>query len=114
MKVSHPESLLVSWIGQTDLNAAAGQPEAGIGPIAQTVAFKPFSRLVLLSDYSADRTQLYLDWRRQHTKPFSRLVLLSDYSADRTQLYLDWRRQHTTAPLPLSRRIDPVLESQRR
>jgi len=60
-------SLLVSWIGQTDLNAAMGNPEAGIGPIAQAVAFKPFSRLALLSDYPADQTRIYLGWLRQHT-----------------------------------------------
>ncbi|MDQ5909324.1 MAG: hypothetical protein QG599_1419 [Pseudomonadota bacterium] len=62
-----PESLLVSWIGQTDLNAANGDPNAGIGPIAQAAAFKPFARLVLLSDYTPEKTQHYLDWLRQRT-----------------------------------------------
>ena len=60
-------SILVSWIGQTDLNAAAGNPDAGVGPIVQAAAFKPFSRLALLSNYPADQTQPYLDWLRQHT-----------------------------------------------
>lgn len=60
-------SILVTWIGQTDLNAAADQPEAGIGPIAQAVAFKPFTRLVLLSDYAPDKTRSYLDWLRPRT-----------------------------------------------
>lgn len=34
---------LVSWIGQTDLNAAQGDATAGIGPIAQAAAFKDFT-----------------------------------------------------------------------
>lgn len=48
---------LVSWISQTDLNAAQGDATAGIGPIAQAAAFKNFTRLVLLSNYPADPTQ---------------------------------------------------------
>ena len=59
--------ILVSWIGHADLNAAAGKPDAGIGPIAQAAVFKAFTRIVLLSDYPADRTQPYLGWLRQHT-----------------------------------------------
>ena len=60
-------SILVSWIGHADLNAAVGKPDAGIGPIAQAAEFKAFTRIVLLSDYPADRTQPYLEWLRQHT-----------------------------------------------
>jgi len=59
---------LVSWIGQTDLNAAQGDATAGIGPIAQAAAFKNFTRLVLLSNYPADPTQQYLDWLRQRRR----------------------------------------------
>ena len=58
---------LVSWIGQTDLNAAQGDATAGIGPIAQAAAFKNFTRIVLLSNYPTDPTQRYLDWLRQRT-----------------------------------------------
>ena len=64
---SAPPAVLVSWIGRADLNAAAGDPEAGIGPIAQAVAFKPFARLALLSNYAPEQTQHYLDWLRQRT-----------------------------------------------
>ena len=54
--------ILVSWIGLTDLKAAEGDVGAGIGPIAQAVAFKEFARIVLLSNSPADRTQRYLEW----------------------------------------------------
>jgi DNA-binding NtrC family response regulator len=66
-KSSSMPSLLVSWIGQTDLNAAQGDATVGVGPIAQAAAFKDFSRIVLLSNYPADQTQIYLDWLRQRT-----------------------------------------------
>ncbi len=29
--------ILVSWLGQTDLNAAAGDEHAGLGPVGQAV-----------------------------------------------------------------------------
>lgn len=60
--------LLVSWIGQTDLNAAAGDPKAGIGPIAQAAAFRDFARIILLSDYAEDRTRGYLAWLEGRTR----------------------------------------------
>jgi len=53
---------LVAWIGHADLKAAEGETGAGLGPIAQAVAFKDFARIVLLSDYPEDRTREYLDW----------------------------------------------------
>ncbi|NJM13260.1 MAG: hypothetical protein HC889_16560, partial [Synechococcaceae cyanobacterium SM1_2_3] len=34
---------MVSWIGHADLKAAAGEAGAGLGPIAQAVAFKDFA-----------------------------------------------------------------------
>lgn len=61
-------SILVSWIGHADLKAAQGDPGAGLGPIAQAVAFKPFARIVLLSDAPADRTQGYRDWLQARTE----------------------------------------------
>jgi DNA-binding NtrC family response regulator len=63
-----PKLILISWIGQTDLNAAEGDPRAGIGPIAQAAAFKNFARIVLLSDYPEDRTQGYLAWLGARTR----------------------------------------------
>jgi hypothetical protein len=55
-KNTTPQSILVSWIGQTDLDVAKGDPGAGIGPIAQAAAFKLFARLVLLSNYPVSRS----------------------------------------------------------
>ncbi len=61
-KIPPPAATLVSWIGHADLKAAEGEIGAGVGPIAQAVAFKDFARIVLLSDYPKDRTREYLDW----------------------------------------------------
>ncbi|CDH45874.1 MAG: hypothetical protein IPL59_06815 [Candidatus Competibacteraceae bacterium] len=39
-KIVPLQPILVSWIGHADLKAAAGEAGAGLGPIAQAVAFK--------------------------------------------------------------------------
>lgn len=55
-KIPPPAATLVAWIGHADLKAAEGEIGAGVGPIAQAVAFKDCARIVLLSDYPEDRT----------------------------------------------------------
>ena len=68
---NHPvaaKSILLAWLGQTDLNAAGGDPKAGLGPIAQAAGFRDFARIVLLSDYPEERTQGYLDWLGARTR----------------------------------------------
>ena len=62
------KSVLVSWVGATDLKAAENDPTVGIGPIAQAAEFKDFARIVLLSDYPAERTQGYLAWLGTRTR----------------------------------------------
>lgn len=58
--------VLVAWIGHTDLRAAEGIPEAGVGPIAQAVVSRPFDEVVLLSDHPADSTSRYVEWLKRH------------------------------------------------
>jgi transcriptional regulator with GAF, ATPase, and Fis domain len=59
---------LVSWVGQTDLNASRGDPKAGIGPIGQALKARTFDEVHLLSNYSREETTPYAAWARQHTK----------------------------------------------
>ncbi|MBV5336857.1 MAG: AAA family ATPase, partial [Deltaproteobacteria bacterium] len=58
---------LFAWIGRTDLKAAAGDPEAGIGPIAQAVLAEPYQAIHLLSDFSAADTKVYIKWLSNQT-----------------------------------------------
>ncbi len=54
--------LLITWIGRTDLKAAAGEPEAGQGPISQGVRAGCYDAVHLLSDFSADESNTYVKW----------------------------------------------------
>src|SRR5437016_13977161 len=58
--------VLVAWIGHTDLRAAEGIPEAGVGPIGQAVASRPFDEVVLLSDHPAESTSRYVEWLKRN------------------------------------------------
>ncbi len=61
-------NVLFCWLGQTDLNAAAGDPKAGDGPILNVLAKRPFDETVLLSNYDADsKVDGYLKWLRTKT-----------------------------------------------
>ncbi|NCA70988.1 MAG: sigma-54-dependent Fis family transcriptional regulator [Sphingobacteriia bacterium] len=60
--------VLISWIGQTDLNAAAGVTDAGLGPIGQAVTQRAFDRVVLLCNYPQAQADGYLTWVAQRTQ----------------------------------------------
>jgi hypothetical protein len=68
-------TILVSWIGNTDLSAPTETARVGLGPIAQAVTARSYDEVVLLSDFPAARTSPYLTWLRSQTKTkiFSRL-----------------------------------------
>jgi DNA-binding NtrC family response regulator len=65
--------VLACWLGRTDLFAAQGKTEAGLGPIAQVLDCAPdcsnnasgFKMLMLLSNYPSDEEKNYLDWLAQ-------------------------------------------------
>jgi len=57
-----PSNFLVAWMGRTDLKAAAGEPEAGFGPIAQGVQAGRYDAIHLLSDFSAAESKAYVKW----------------------------------------------------
>ena len=58
---------LFAWVGRTDLKAAAGDPDAGSGPIAQAVLAEPYKTIHLLSDFSSAETKDYVKWLSDQT-----------------------------------------------
>jgi len=62
-----PSNFLVAWLGRTDLKAAAGEREAGLGPIAQGVQAGGYDVIYLLSDFSAAESKAYIKWLTSRT-----------------------------------------------
>lgn len=62
-----PKKLLVAWIGRTDLKAAGGEPDAGLGPVAQGVQAGSYDAIYLLSDFPAAESKFYVNWLASHT-----------------------------------------------
>lgn len=53
---------LFAWVGETDLRAAGGTLERGVGPIASVLDEQAFDQVVLLSNYPGERTQTFVTW----------------------------------------------------
>ena len=68
--------ILVSWLGQTDLNAAAGEERAGLGPVGQAVTERSFDLIVLLSNYPKAASANYVTWIEGHTRAAVELNLI--------------------------------------
>lgn len=60
--------VLFSWIGKTDLRAAAGEASAGDGPIAQALAARSFDHVVLLNNYPKAEVAAFERWLQGRTK----------------------------------------------
>lgn len=61
--MTHADPVLVCWVGHTDLRAAEGLAEAGLGPIGQAVAARGFRRVRLLGDeQQRPRTEAFVAW----------------------------------------------------
>ncbi len=63
---------MVSWIGNTDLDAAGqrlpkGGADPGLGPIGQALAQRQFTRVVLLSNFAKAQSSAYVRWAQQRT-----------------------------------------------
>lgn len=66
--VAAPLSVLISWIGQTDLNASLGDQQAGLGPLGQAIVQRSYDAIVLLSNYPDQEAGRYTKWLRQQTQ----------------------------------------------
>ncbi|HEY8375717.1 MAG TPA: sigma 54-interacting transcriptional regulator [Nannocystis sp.] len=63
-----PGSVLVAWIGVTDLRAPTEPDKVGSGPIGQAVDTRAFDRVDLLTDFPAAQYAPYLEWLRARTR----------------------------------------------
>ncbi|MBK1646718.1 AAA family ATPase [Thiocapsa imhoffii] len=61
-------NILVSWVGQTDLDAAAGEVKAGIGPIGQALTKRAYDLVVLLNNYPEAKCSHFLPWAKTLTE----------------------------------------------
>jgi len=60
--------ILISWIGQTDLNSMEGDAARGTGPLAQACTSKRYSEIVLLSAYPSQQSESFVEWIRPQTQ----------------------------------------------
>jgi len=54
--------ILFCWLGTTELNAASGLGDVGLGPIAQAAVARPYDEIVLLNNWKKARAEEYAAW----------------------------------------------------
>jgi hypothetical protein len=59
--------VLLCWLGMTDLNAASGKAEAGLGPVAQAVAARSRREVVLLNNWEKVIAEDSVSWLQKQT-----------------------------------------------
>lgn len=64
-KETTTRNILLSWIGQSDLNASEGNDE--LGPVAQAITNRTFDHVVLLCNYPKKACEAYLNWLQKKT-----------------------------------------------
>jgi len=60
-------SVLLTWLGATDLRAAKGESAAGLGPVAQAVESRSFEQIVLLTNYDKSEVTIFVGWLKKRT-----------------------------------------------
>ena len=60
-------TLLVAWIGRTDLKAADNESQVGLGPIAQSLVSRAYDRAFLLNNYPDKEAAKYVSWISSHS-----------------------------------------------
>ena len=55
-------SILVCWIGNTDLTCATNHESDNLGPIGQALSSGDFSRAILLNNYQDERVEIFCTW----------------------------------------------------
>src|SRR6185437_11862848 len=61
-------TVLLAWIGNTDLRAAQGDEQAGIGPIAQALKSNAYDEAFLLSNYPNRDIEPFIKWLGRQSK----------------------------------------------
>jgi len=62
--------ILFCWLGATDLKAASGDTNVGLGPVAQAVQTRPYTEVVLLNNWEKDNAENYVAWLQQKTPSY--------------------------------------------
>ena len=59
--------ILLCWLGMTDLKAASGTGDVGLGPVAQAVDPQVYWEIVLLSNWEKTISENYVAWLQKRT-----------------------------------------------
>ncbi len=59
--------ILACWLGRTDILAAEGRTEVGLGPIARAVEAREYDETVIINNYPEEEASAYVTWLQSRT-----------------------------------------------
>jgi transcriptional regulator with PAS, ATPase and Fis domain len=62
------KTILICWIGLTDIKASANDANVGLGPIGQAAASMTFDEINLISDRTDAESKKYISWLKRNTQ----------------------------------------------
>ncbi len=66
-------TILLCWLGNTDIKAFSGISDVGLGSIAQATCSEDYAEIVLLNNWEEKEAQKYILWLEQKTQ--SKIIL---------------------------------------
>ncbi len=102
-------SILIAWLGNTDLRAVSSEPDAERGPVFGAVKALPFDCVHLLSDHPTEKTKQYVSWLSeqgrvpviQHPTKLSSPTDHKDIYVEATKVLSEIREQTPDAAITL-------------
>ncbi len=102
-------SILVAWLGNADLRAAASDPGAGVGPLLGAVQAIQFGVVHVLSDHPFEETKAYASWLRdrgqvsviEHQTKLTSPTDHKDIYHEATKVLSEVRKQTPDTPITL-------------
>jgi DNA-binding NtrC family response regulator len=102
-------TILVAWVGKTDLRAAAQEAGIGLGPVLGAVRAMPFDSVHLLSDHPRETTMSFAAWLEKsgpvpvvvHRVKLASPTDYNDIYKEATRVLSEIRAQFPGSPLTL-------------
>jgi len=103
------KKILFTWLGKTDLNCAENNGADGVGPICQAATKRKFDEIIILSNYSTDRSEPYIDWLEGQEISGSLTLVHVDLGGNPT----DYQAIYENAKQQVQNKLDAVADKVR-
>ncbi|RLC83756.1 MAG: sigma-54-dependent Fis family transcriptional regulator [Chloroflexi bacterium] len=103
------KNILFTWLGSADLDGAKNNGAKGVGPICQAVTKRKFDEIIILSNYSKDRSRSYVNWLKGQKISWSITLVNIDLGGNPT----DYQAIYENAKQQVQSKLDDTADTVR-